>query len=196
VTMRRLLCELRLVPNQLTAARLVLVPALWALALDGQRLAVGIGLAVCFLTDFGDGFVARRLGQTSSFGSDFDSKVDQLIGPSAIAWILLFEPSAFLDNLGPAVAWLAITYASTLVGLVKFRRADNLHLQSARIAAVVQYAFIVDVFVAPPYEPILLYAAAGMGILASLESLVLQLTQHHVREGMGSLLLVARRPTL
>jgi phosphatidylglycerophosphate synthase len=194
VTVRRLVSELRYVPNQLTALRLLLVPVLWALALDGQRLAVGIGLAICFWTDFGDGFVARRLGQTSAWGSDFDSKVDSLIGPSALAWIVLFEPRAFLDNLWVAVAWLAVTYASTLVGLLKFRRMDNLHLQSARIAAVVQYAFIVDVFVAPPYEPILLYLAVGFGILASVESLLLQLTQHHVREGMGSLLLVVRRP--
>jgi phosphatidylglycerophosphate synthase len=192
--MRGVLNELRYVPNQLTAVRLVLVPVLWALALDGQRLAVGIGLAICFWTDFGDGFLARRLGQASAWGSDFDSKVDSLIGPSALAWIVLFEPKTFLDNLWIAVAWLAVTYASTLVGVFKFRRMDNLHLQSARVAAVVQYAFIVDVFVAPPYEPILLYAAAGIGIVASLESLLLQLTQRHVREGMGSLLLVMRRP--
>jgi phosphatidylglycerophosphate synthase len=192
--MHKLLRELRYVPNQFTALRLLLVPVLWALALTGQWFAVGIGLAVCFWSDFADGFAARRLGQASAFGSDFDSKVDSLIGPSAIAWIVMYQPDAFLDNLWIAVAWLAITYASTLVGLLKFRRMDNLHLQSARIAAVVQYAFVVAVFVAPPYEPVLLYLAAGMGIVASLESLLLQLTQRHVKEGMGSLLLAARRP--
>ena len=96
--MRRLLAELRYVPNQFTALRLVLVPVLWGLALAGQWFAVGVGLAVCFWSDFADGFAARRLGQTSAFGSDFDSKVDSLIGPSAIAWIVMYQPDAFVPE--------------------------------------------------------------------------------------------------
>ena len=76
-----MISELRRLPNQLTAARLVLIPILWGFALTRNSLAVGIGLAVCFALDFGDGFVARRLHQTSSFGSKFDSAVDGLVGP-------------------------------------------------------------------------------------------------------------------
>ena len=71
---------------------------------------------------------------------------------------------------------------------MKFRRVANLHLQSARLACVVQYAFLVDAFVAPPCEPVLLYAAAVAGIVSSLESLVLQLTRSRVDEHARSLL--------
>jgi cardiolipin synthase (CMP-forming) len=179
--------QLRLVPNVLTSLRLLLVPLMWVAALEGRSRAVGVGLALSFWLDFGDGFAARRLGQTTAFGSKFDSIVDSTIGPSALCWLLLLEPAAIQDHWVLAATWVAVTYTSLVVGLVKFRRFANLHLQSARLACVVQYAFLVDAFAAAPYEPILLYAAAGAGIFASLESLVLQLRRSRVDEHLGSL---------
>lgn len=180
--------ELRTIPNLLTAMRGLLLPVLWVEALRGDGLVVGIGLAVCFWLDFGDGFVARKLGQTSAFGSKFDSIVDGFVAPSAIAWLLLLEPDALLDHKLLAATWFVFTYVSLAVGLIKFRRFANLHLQSARIACVFQYAFLVDAFVAPPVLPALLYAAGGLGILASLESLVIQVLRERVHERMRSIL--------
>jgi phosphatidylglycerophosphate synthase len=185
--------ELRTIPNQMTAARALLLPALWILAVRGDGLAVGVGLAVSFWLDFGDGFVARRLGQTSTFGSKFDSAVDGLIGPSAICWLLLIQPQTILDHLPVWGMWFVLTYASLVLGLLKFRRYANLHLQSSRVACVIQYAFLVDAFAAPPYEPLLLYAAAGAGIISSLETLLLQLTSGRVDEHQYSLVSVLRR---
>jgi phosphatidylglycerophosphate synthase len=179
--------QLRLVPNVLTSLRLLLVPVMWIAALEGRPRAVGVGLALSFWLDFGDGFAARRLGQTTAFGSKFDSIVDSMIGPSALCWLLLLEPAAIQEHWLLAATWVGVTYTSLVVGLVKFRRFANLHLQSARIACVIQYAFLVDVFVAAPYEPLLLYAAAGAGIVASLESLVLQLRRSRVDEHVRSI---------
>ena len=188
--------ELRKIPNQMTAARLLLLPVLWILAVRGNALAVGIGLAVSFWLDFADGFVARRLGQTSNFGSKFDSIVDGFIGPSAMAWLLLIQPHTILDHLWIWGTWFVLTYGSLLLGLLKFRRFANLHLQSSRIACVIQYAFLVDAFAAAPYAPLLLYAAAGAGIISSLETLILQLTTRHVDEHRYSLVPALRRSRL
>jgi phosphatidylglycerophosphate synthase len=190
--MSDLVAQLRLVPNMLTALRLLLVPLMWAAALAGKPTAVGVGLALSFWLDFGDGFVARRLHQTSTFGSKFDSIVDGMIAPSALCWLLLLEPAPIRDHWLLAACWVAITYTSLTVGLVKFRRFANLHLRSARYACVVQYAFLVDAFVAAPYEPVLLYAAAAAGFVASLESLVIQLVRSRVDEHLGSLVVLRR----
>ena len=167
--------ELRLLPNQLTAGRLLLVPILWIEALGHHGLVVGIGLALAFASDWADGVVARRLHVSSRFGSTLDSIADGVLAPSAIAWLLLLQPAALLDHRAIAVTWFALTYASLAVGLIKFRRFANLHLQSSRIACVFQYAFVVGALAAPPYEPVLFYAAAALGILSSLETLLLQL---------------------
>ena len=167
--------ELRSLPNVFTAARLVLVVILWGFALAGNARVVGVGLALAFVTDVADGFAARRLNRVTPFGSRFDSLVDSLVGPSAIVWLLLLEPDVVRDHALLAGVWVAVTYTSLAVGLLRHRRFANLHLRSSRVACVAQYAFLVDVFVAGSYSPVLLYLAAGLGILSSLETLVLQL---------------------
>jgi len=180
--------QLRFVPNQLTATRLALIPVLWALALTGHTFWVGIGLALAFLTDAADGFAARRFGQTSPFGSKFDSIVDGLLAPSVLAWLVLLSPAALFDNEALAAAWLATTYASIGLGLIRFRRFANLHLYSAKVAAVAQYAFVTHAFIAGAYLPVLFDCAVGFGILASAESLMLQLVLDRVHERHGSLI--------
>jgi len=188
-----LLVELRSPPNLLTAARLVLVIGLWGFALTGHSVVVGIGLALAFVTDVLDGYLARRLNRVSAFGSRFDSIVDGTIAPSAVVWILLLHPAVVTENLVLALAWVGITYASLVLGLVRHRRFANLHLQSSRIACVFQYAFLVDVFVASAYSPLLLYLAAGLGIYSSLETLVLQLAFDDVTEHERSFARALRR---
>ena len=173
--LRELLVELRSPPNLFTAARLVLVVVLWGFALAGSSVVVGIGLGLAFFTDVADGYVARRLNRVSAFGSKFDSIVDGLVAPSAIVWILLLHPEVVTEHIVLAALWFGATYASLALGLIRHRRFANLHLQSSRIACVVQYAFLVDVFVASTYSPLLLYAAAAVGIYSSVETLVLQL---------------------
>jgi phosphatidylglycerophosphate synthase len=188
-----LLAQLRLVPNQLTAVRLLLIPVLWWCALTGHALAVGVGLALAFLTDVGDGFLARRLGLGSAFGARFDSIADGLIGPSVLVWLLLLKPGVVLDHWVLFATWIGLTYASMAVGLARFHRFANLHLYSSKVAAIAQYAFIVDAFVTSAYSPALLYLAAGLGIASSTETLVLQLALDRVDEHQGSIFLVAAR---
>jgi phosphatidylglycerophosphate synthase len=185
--------QLRLVPNQLTLVRAVLIPVLWACALTGECTWLGVGLALALFTDVADGFAARRLGQTSDFGSRFDSYVDSFFGPSAIVWLVLLRREVVTDHIGLAVAWVAVTYASLFLGLIRFRRFANLHLYSSKIAGLAQYVFLVDTFVSPGYHVAMLYAAAGLGILSSAETLVLQIVRPRVDEHMGSILLVFGR---
>src|SRR5687768_12902411 len=61
------------IPNLLSLLRLILVPTLWVFALLDLPKVVGFGLVVAAVTDVLDGQLARRLGQTSSFGSKLDS---------------------------------------------------------------------------------------------------------------------------
>src|SRR5688572_7026747 len=65
--------QLGTVPNQLTAARLALVPVLWAVALLGEPVWLGVGVIVASVTDMLDGWLSRRWNQTSEFGARLDS---------------------------------------------------------------------------------------------------------------------------
>ncbi len=87
----------------ITYLRVALVPAIMALVLAGHRVryayAIGAALfAVAALTDFFDGFLARRWAQTSTFGTFLDTTADKLL----VAGTLVALVAA-----GRASSWIA-----------------------------------------------------------------------------------------
>ena len=75
------------VPNAVTTVRIALAVAIaWLLYQGGSSgvLLAGILLCVAWATDGLDGFLARRLGQSSLFGALFDIAADRLIMTPAI----------------------------------------------------------------------------------------------------------------
>lgn len=75
------------VPNALTWTRILLIPLFvgvfyapghW-LALPGQNLFATVIFVLAAATDWFDGYLARRLGQTSAFGAFLDPVADKLM---------------------------------------------------------------------------------------------------------------------
>jgi cardiolipin synthase (CMP-forming) len=70
---------LRLLPNLLTASRLIASPfVVWLLAQRRFRLALWVILAAA-VTDWLDGFAARRLGVSGQFGVVLDPLADKVL---------------------------------------------------------------------------------------------------------------------
>ncbi|AKP73282.1 CDP-diacylglycerol--glycerol-3-phosphate 3-phosphatidyltransferase [Piscirickettsia salmonis] len=91
-------------PNILTLLRMVLIPVfilIYYLPFTWAPLATAIIFAVAAVTDWLDGFLARRWNQTSAFGAFLDPVADKLI--VAVALVLLV--STF------ASAWFALPAA-------------------------------------------------------------------------------------
>tara|TARA_B100002003_G_scaffold207634_1_gene201956 strand:- start:2871 stop:3446 length:576 start_codon:yes stop_codon:yes gene_type:complete len=83
------------IPNFLTALRILMIPVMvlfYYLPFDGHLLASAVVLAVASLTDWLDGYLARRLKQTTPFGAFLDPVADKLI--VAVALVLLAESHA------------------------------------------------------------------------------------------------------
>ena len=83
-------------PNLLTSLRIVLIPVLvlcfYLLPLDLRYLASAFIFSVASLTDWLDGYLARRMGQMTPFGAFLDPVADKLL--VAVALILLVEAHA------------------------------------------------------------------------------------------------------
>ncbi len=183
---------LRTLPNQITAARLVLIPVLWVLAWLRMPKYVAAGILAALISDVLDGVLARRLDQVSEAGSKFDSVADNILLPSSVVWLYLLRPEVFVEHPWTMAAAVALYVSALFVGLAKFGRFANLHLYSSRIASVPLYAFMVHSLLAEHYDPILLYIALGLFIISSTERLLLLLTSSTVTEHMGSILLIRR----
>ena len=80
------------IPNALTISRIVLIPVLVVVFYLPFRnhLLVAAGIfAVAAITDWFDGYLARRLGQMTAFGAFLDPVADKLM--VVIALVLLVE---------------------------------------------------------------------------------------------------------
>ncbi len=91
-------------PNTLTLMRIGILPCfvvLFYLPVGWSRLAAGIVFIGAALTDWLDGYLARRLKQTSKLGAFLDPVADKLM--VAVALVLLLQQS-------PTV-WLALPVA-------------------------------------------------------------------------------------
>ncbi|MCU1527666.1 MAG: hypothetical protein JWP75_1429 [Frondihabitans sp.] len=70
--------EWRTVPNVISAIRILLLPVFGVLLFVHQYWASIVVLLVVFVTDFVDGFIARRFDQTSELGAWLDPVADRL----------------------------------------------------------------------------------------------------------------------
>ena len=84
------------VPNVVTLSRIVLIPLMiglyyvpddW-LSLHGKNLAATIVFVIAAVTDWLDGYLARRLNQMSAFGAFLDPVADKLIVAGALLALL------------------------------------------------------------------------------------------------------------
>jgi len=83
-------------PNMITGLRIVLIPVLVAVfylaPLEWRYLASATVFTIASITDWLDGYLARRLGQMTPFGAFLDPVADKLI--VAVALVLLVEVHA------------------------------------------------------------------------------------------------------
>jgi CDP-diacylglycerol--glycerol-3-phosphate 3-phosphatidyltransferase len=75
------------VPNALTLARVIALPFFWVLlagAPDGRSVPAGILFAAASLTDWFDGYLARRYQHSTRFGRLVDPLADRFLIDSAV----------------------------------------------------------------------------------------------------------------
>jgi CDP-diacylglycerol--glycerol-3-phosphate 3-phosphatidyltransferase len=86
------------IPNLLTWARILLIPLFvgvfyapqW-LSPHEQNLAATVIFVIAAVTDWFDGWIARKLGQTSAFGAFLDPVADKLMVAAALLVLVQLE---------------------------------------------------------------------------------------------------------
>jgi phosphatidylglycerophosphate synthase len=174
-------------PNRITTLRLALIPGLWLLAILQMPVALGVMLGLAASTDVVDGYLARRHGLVTEFGSRFDSFVDHLLIASAITWVLLLRPEFFAAHRTPLLSWLVLGGAALLVGLLRFGRLGDIHPYSAKLAGVLGYGFAVYLLIAGSYPVLLFQFVIAVCLLAAAETLLIQLVRASADERVGSI---------
>ena len=121
-------------PNALTWARIVMIPLVLAvfylpadvLSLHHQNVVACVLFCVAAITDWFDGYLARRLGLTSAFGAFLDPVADKLMVCAALVLLV------WLDRCNAALAFVIIGRELTISAL----REWMAHIGAAKSVAV------------------------------------------------------------
>jgi CDP-diacylglycerol--glycerol-3-phosphate 3-phosphatidyltransferase len=125
-------------PNQLTAARLVLAVVFFVLvAFEVPLVALGVFI-VAAVTDAVDGYLARRYGQVTSLGRVLDPLVDKVIVLGAFIFLLPLQPGSGLTAWMVTVIVARELLVTGLRAVLERRGVDFSATWSGKLKMVVQ----------------------------------------------------------
>lgn len=90
-------------PNKLTMVRIVLVPVTMALMITNHPILAGIMFAIASITDFFDGYIARKYNLVTAFGKIMDPLADKILVFGALLCMLQLG----IINVWPVIIILA-----------------------------------------------------------------------------------------
>lgn len=102
-------------PTYLTLLRIVLIPVLvglFYLPWTGAHAACAVVFMIAGITDWLDGYLARRLGLTTHFGAFLDPVADKLMVAVALVLIVQADPSPIVAVAAAVIIGREITIAS------------------------------------------------------------------------------------
>jgi CDP-diacylglycerol--glycerol-3-phosphate 3-phosphatidyltransferase len=147
--------ELQLnLPNQLTLLRIVLTPVFVLLLLSSSPLALQASLVVfviAALTDWYDGWIARKLGYVSRWGKFLDPLADKVLSSAALlAYVALGLVSAWM-------VWIIVARDFLITGLRAYAEFRDRPVVTSRSAQAKTFSEFVVI-----YYVLILYVARSI----------------------------------
>ncbi len=159
--------------NAVTLYRLIAAPVLIVLVFLGHFNSFKWLLLVSFLTDAIDGFFARRYKIASSFGAHLDSVADDCTILAAIIGIWIWDALFIIYQFLPIVILLLLYLIQNILAISRYNRPTSFHTYLAKVAAVLQAAFLITFFFLPNPVYWLFYLMIGLTIADLLEEIIL-----------------------
>lgn len=166
-------------PNLITLVRYALIPVLIWAAYEGELALFAAAFYVCGVSDYADGYVARRYGLATSFGSDLDNISDELLLVLSLLFMHLLRPEVIADNVPLFAGFLAAAAADRTLFYAKHRGKGRLHLYSGKTFQRAFYLGLPLILWIDAYR-LVLYVVFGLGIITFAEQSALYLTRSRI----------------
>ena len=162
------------VPTTLTLIRIGLIPLfvlVFFLPFPWARPAAAIVFSLAGITDWLDGYLARRLGQTSAFGAFLDPVADKLMVGVALVLIVQTDPRIAIALSAAVIIGREIAISALREWMSELGRRHHLAVSkvakaktTVQITALIMMIFHHELFMIPVYElgSLLLGVAAGL----------------------------------
>lgn len=160
------------IPNLLTFLRIALIPVLvivFYLPIKWANISVTIVFALAAITDWFDGYLARKWEQTSAFGAFLDPVADKLIVAVALVLLVQANPSPWMAIPAAIIVGREITISALREWMAEIGQRTTVAVStlgkiktSAQMTALLMLLYRDPLFGLPIYEIgyISLYVAA------------------------------------
>jgi cardiolipin synthase (CMP-forming) len=180
------------IPNVLSFYRLIVFPVILYFIIQGDERLFVILLIISLITDFLDGFIARRFNMQTDLGAKLDSLADDATYILAFIGLIVFKLNEFVPYKISASLFLISYLTSIIVSLIKFRRMPSLHLYSAKVGAVLQGAFFFVLFIFGFY-PLFYYIVVISGIASFMEQVIILILKQEMKSDFKGLYWVLKK---
>ena len=165
-------------PNLLTWSRIVLIPALvvvFYLPYSWAPIASSLVFSVAAITDWADGYLARRLGVTSRFGAFLDPVADKLMVAVALILLVQADPSIWMALPAVVIISREITISALREWMAELGKRTQVRVQfigkvrtGTQMAAIILLLWRSPLFGLPVREigMVALYVAVALTLLS------------------------------
>ena len=142
---------------------------------------------ICGVSDVLDGTVARMLKKESKFGARLDSIADIMF-----YLLMLYRVLPTLIKVLPHWIWIIVCVialtrsAAYVTALIKYKRFASLHSYLNKLSGFM--LFLVPYFISLSWFWIYCVVLCGIGLLSSIEELLIHLLSRHYQEGRQTII--------
>jgi len=159
--------------NGITIYRIIAAPLLLLLMIKHHAEIFKWLLALSFLTDTIDGYLARQYKVVSILGAKLDSVADDLTVAVAFTGIIIVNPEFLRQEMIPVIVLLVLFMLQAASAFVRYGKMSSFHTYGAKIAAILQGIFLLLFFFLDEPVYILFYLAIAVTAIELLEEIVL-----------------------
>ena len=163
-------------PNLLTLARIAMIPVvvvLFFLPYDWSPPVTCLVFGLACITDWFDGYLARRFNESSAFGRFLDPVADKLMVVTTLLLLLSDEPSVWLTLAVIIIIGREITISALREWMAEMGHAQNVAVSfMGKVKTAVQMLAIGLMLFQYPLGPVDIYGL-GQGMLVAAAGLTL-----------------------
>lgn len=171
-------------PNLLTLFRIALIPVLvlvFYLPYPWTNFAAALIFAVGAITDWADGYIARRYGMFSAFGAFLDPVADKLAVAVALVIIVQAHPTVFMALIAAVIIGREITISALREWMAEIGQRATVRVAVigkiktiVQMVALVMLLYRVDLFGLPIFliGEVLLAVAAILTLWSGMQYLI------------------------
>ncbi|HCB64261.1 MAG TPA: CDP-diacylglycerol--glycerol-3-phosphate 3-phosphatidyltransferase [Fusobacteria bacterium] len=150
-----------MIANLMTLSRLVLVVPISFFVYKDYVVTSFVLLIVALITDFLDGFIARKLNQETTLGKSLDPIVDKVLH---LTLLLIFIEKGYISSIAPLIIVIRDVIVTGLRGVSFYYKGDISSKYHGKLKAILQdiSLFVILIFKKSLISDVMIWSVAAL----------------------------------